>query len=84
LYHILYRHILYSSRTGGRKGIRLAIFKEDGVTPAVLGTDYILGYDFLPEDIFFEGNQDTDNTIRFRLEGDIQALKTIVIKPQIK
>jgi hypothetical protein len=56
---------MYDSRVAGIKGTRLAIFKADGITPAVKGEDYNEGHNLIKEDIFYDGAQSTAITKRF-------------------
>jgi hypothetical protein len=80
IYDIFFKHILYDSGAGVR-GARLAFFKADGSTPAVLGTDYLVGNNFVKDEIFYDPS--SAGTRRFRCGGIFQALKEIVLKPQL-
>jgi hypothetical protein len=80
VYDIFFKHILYDSGVG-EKGARLAFFKADGETPAVLGTDYIVGNNFIQDEIFYDPT--SAGTQRFKCGGIFQALKIIVLKPQM-
>jgi hypothetical protein len=74
--------MLYDSQTGV-KGARIAFFQGDGTTPAILGTDYIIGNNFIAEESYYE-SPPANQTRIFKCGGIFQALKIIVVKPQIK